>query len=595
MNPLAIKLNRLSNDFLMTVLTIVVISSLVLVAIGSYNTSKISKGFQEGITTDFQLQQLNGKISHYDEVLTMSARMAASTGDLSWKERYEAYEPLLIEAIDRAIELAPEAFGPLATQINAANTKLINLENRAFLLVEQNQPQEALSILFSDAYRAQKEDYGSGLREWAEALNEDINHNLSQYGDGLSLASGFSMVSFWVLMSAWVVVLRLTQRYVRRRAVAEQRLRQAKSQIEINHQELQASESALQAKAIALEAALLELQQTQVQIIQSEKMSSLGQLVAGIAHEINNPVNFIHANLEPIDQYTQDLLSLLSVYQTTYAEPTPEIKALSEDADIDFICEDMPKVIGSMKVGTDRIREIVLSLRNFSRSDEQGLKTVDIHEGIESTLLILQHRLKGSSDHPPICIHRDYEELPRVECYPGQLNQVFMNLIANAIDAIEDRAEATGGSADRETTEQAHLANAANNEGNNLESETTRDIMLGTSVFNKNQSQWIQISIADSGLGIPEPVQARIFDAFYTTKPVGKGTGMGLSISHTIITKKHGGSIVCRSFEGKGTEFIIQIPTLAIAHEKQPEHHVAPDYPDTSLEVIEVSASACPA
>ncbi|MFK8182806.1 MAG: sensor histidine kinase [Phormidesmis sp.] len=553
MNALATKLTRLSNDFLMTILTMAVIISLILVAIGSYNTTKISNGFQQGITTDFHLQALSGKISHYDEVLTMSARMAASTGNLSWQTRYEAYEPLLIEAIDNAIELAPNAYLPYAAQINTANLKLIDLENQAFSLVEKNQSQSALSLLFSDAYKAQKEAYGNGLQQWAKVLNSEINTNLTEYGQGLSMSSTFSMVSFGVLTVAWIVLLKLTNQYVQRRIIAEKKLRQAKAQLEMSHQELQVSEAALHNKAIALESALLELQQTQVQIIQSEKMSSLGQLVAGIAHEINNPVNFIHANLDPINEYTHDVLSLLSSYQTAYPSATPEIAEQAEATDIAFIQTDMPKIIQSMKVGTSRIREIVLSLRNFSRSDEQGLKTVDIHEGIESTLLILQHRLKDNTEHPPIHIHREYDELPLVECYPSQINQVLLNLLANAIDAIEDSGPETAG-----TREQNSKKDQPKN--------TQGSIRLSTSTFQQQNEQWIRISIADTGLGIPRNIQPRIFDAFYTTKPVGKGTGMGLSISHTVIHKKHGGSLSYRTFEGKGTEFIIQIPVVAAAH-----------------------------
>jgi len=534
MNRFANKLTKPFNDFLMTVLTVAVIGSLVLVAIGSHNISKVAEGFKVRIVTDFQLQQLSGQISHYDEILTMSARMAAATGDLSWQERYDAYEPLLSKAIEDTISLAPEVYAPYASQIGDANLRLINMETRAFELTKQNQAREALSVLFSESYKAQKEIYGTGLREWSQVLSEQVSQNLSDYGKDLSLSSAFSMVSFWVLTAAWVVLLKLANQYFHRRAIAEKKLRHAKHQIEVSHQELQVSQSTLENQACDLTSALFELQQTQVQIVQSEKMSSLGQLVAGVAHEINNPVNFIHANLEPIDEYTVDLLSLLSRYEQEHTNPSPELSEQAENVDIEFIKEDMPNIIRSMKVGTNRIRQIVLSLRNFSRSDEQGLKTVDIHEGIESTLLILQHRLKDSSNQPPVQVHRDYGELPKVECYPGQLNQVFMNLLANAIDALDDSAE-------------------ANN-------QSRGEITLKTSTFERAREQWVEVSVSDTGGGIPEDIQPHIFDAFYTTKPVGKGTGMGLSISHTIITKKHEGLLSCRSQRGEGTEFVIQIP-----------------------------------
>ena len=536
----------MSDNFLMPILTIAVIGSLILVAIGSFNTSTISKNFRYGITTDFELQSLNSQITYYDEVLTMSARMAASTGNLDWKERYDANEPLLIESIEQATELAPTAYAPFAVQIDEANLKLIDMEIAAFNLVSKGQSEQALEILFGESYNVQKGIYSSGLDQWSNLLDKQISTNLDKYGDGLALSSLFSSISFCLLTASWVALLILVSRYIRRRKVAEKKLRQANRQIELSHDELQMSESALQQKAVALEQTLKELQQAQVQIVQSEKMSSLGQLVAGVAHEINNPVNFIHANLEPIGEYSDSLLSVISSYQTHYPEPVAAIEEEIEDADIDFIKEDFPKILNSMQVGTDRIRQIVLSLRNFSRSDEQGLKSVDIHEGLESTLLILQHRIKENSDFSAIAIERDYGDLPKVDCYPGQLNQVFMNLLANAIDALDEAADAETSDGQR--------------------SRERGTISLRTSVFQEANAHWVEVSISDDGLGMPEEVQSRIFDAFYTTKPVGKGTGMGLSISHTVVTKKHEGKLLCQSAPGKGCEFVIQLPVVAAAN-----------------------------
>ena len=267
----------------------------------------------------------------------MSARMSATTGDLSWKKRYDAYEPMLIEAIDRAIELAPKTYELQAAQINTANLKLIEMESKAFELVSQNQPKQALIVLFGESYKAQKEIYGNGLRQWSKVLNAQIEKSLNEYGEGLALSSMFSGASFCILTAAWISLLIMVNQYIHRRKVAEKGLRQAKHQVEISHQELQHSEIALQQKAAVLERTLQELQQAQVQMVQSEKMSSLGQLVAGVAHEINNPVNFIHANLDPISEYAQSLLALVSSYQTHYPQPIPEIEAEIEQADLDFI------------------------------------------------------------------------------------------------------------------------------------------------------------------------------------------------------------------------------------------------------------------
>lgn len=292
-----------------------------------------------------------------------------------------------------------------------------------------------------------------------------------------------------------------------------------------------------------LKNALEELQRTQSQIIQSEKMSSLGQLVAGVAHEINNPVNFIHGNLEYMQEYTQDLLAIVQLYQQYNPNPAPEIQIAAEDIDLEFLQKDLPKMLSSMRIGTERIRQIVLSLRNFSRIDEAEFKSVDIHEGIDSTLMILQHRLKAKPEQPEIEVIKDYGTVPLVECYAGQLNQVFMNILVNAIDALEE--------------------NNAKRTYQEIE-ENSSQIQIRTSVVN---SIWLEVAIADNGVGISQEFQQRIFDPFFTTKPIGKGTGMGMSISYQIVTQKHGGKLECISTTGKGTEFIIQIPLRLKVHE----------------------------
>jgi signal transduction histidine kinase len=293
-------------------------------------------------------------------------------------------------------------------------------------------------------------------------------------------------------------------------------------------------ETQVEERTAQLSQTLRELKQTQAQLVQTEKMSSLGQLVAGVAHEINNPVNFIHGNLSYIGEYTKALIELLTLYQTEHIHPSDTLQEKIADLDLAFLMADLPKTLSSMQVGTDRIRQIVLSLRNFSRLDQSDLKSVDLREGIDSTLMILQHRLKGRPEHPEIKVIKSYNPLPLVECYAGAMNQVFMNLLSNAIDALEEMY------ADRPA-----------------EPENPAQIRIQTQVVDGDR---VEIRIADTGLGIEPETQARLFDPFFTTKPIGKGTGLGLSISYQIVAEQHGGSLKCLSSLGQGTEFVIEIP-----------------------------------
>ncbi len=290
---------------------------------------------------------------------------------------------------------------------------------------------------------------------------------------------------------------------------------------------------------------LQELQQAQARLIQSEKMSSLGQLVAGIAHEINNPVTFIDGNLNHAKNYIQDLLGLLQLYQKHYPEPHPEISAEAVAIDLEFLTQDLYKLLASMKTGSQRIRQIVLSLRNFSRLDESEFKQVDLHEGLENALLILQHRLQPGSDRAEIQVIKEYGELPKVECSPGELNQVFLNILANAVDAIEEGDRAAG------------IGNGASSSRPDSPAFSLPTIRIRTEVKNSN---WAVIRIADSGKGMTEDVRQKLFDPFFTTKPVGRGTGMSLSIGYQTVVEKHGGNMHCISAPGKGTEFILEIP-----------------------------------
>jgi signal transduction histidine kinase len=322
-------------------------------------------------------------------------------------------------------------------------------------------------------------------------------------------------------------------------------------------QALRQSESELRDKAEQLQEALDTLQKTQLKLIQTEKMSSLGQLVSGIAHEINNPVNFIYGNLTYAEEYAKQMLDLLELYRKYYPNSVEEIQNKIEEIDLAFIKVDLLKLLGSMQSGADRIRDLVISLRNFSRLDESELKLVDIHEGLDNTLLILQNQMIIKGTHQGIQVVKKYGKIPKIECYPGQLNQVFMNIISNGIDAIQQSIIKQ-----KETQNFAELSpeqTMINSEINLSKHQSYLPTIWITTEDIDSENEVI-IRVADNGLGMSEEAKKQLFNPFFTTKPVGKGTGLGLSISYQIIVEKHGGKIDCNSEPGKGTEFIISIP-----------------------------------
>lgn len=360
-------------------------------------------------------------------------------------------------------------------------------------------------------------------------VSADLNYSLMQ------------LQSFIGVVTLTILVLTAT---IAERTQAEAKLRFAFKELAETNEKLevrvQQRTEELYLKNATLQQTLTQLQRTQLQMLQSEKMSALGQMVAGIAHEINNPVNFIHGNLTYTERYIQDLLQVVQAYQLHYPDPPKTLQILLDEIHLTFLQADLTKLLRSMKIGSDRIRQIVLSLRNFSRLDEADFKAVDIHEGIENTLLILQHRFIGKHNLPDIEVVKHYGDLPLIECYPSQINQVFMNLLANAIDALEET-----------------IPQPVSEQGK----PQLRRIWIATRLTEDNR---VQIEIVDNGAGIPENVRSRIFDPFFTTKPVGKGTGLGLSISYQIITETHHGQLWCSSTPGRGTKFVIDIPVCQL-------------------------------
>ncbi len=399
--------------------------------------------------------------------------MAPETG--KFLAFYEAKTKRIVtdENIKNKLEIGEIAYCPDGSSC----TRILNIENRRWLLQLRLTPEYINPLIF-----------------WRSLTV-------------LILGTILTLVATLYLMSLWNYTARIEKVAAERRAKSQQ-----------------------------LEQTLQELQQTQTQLIQQEKMSSLGLLVAGIAHEVNNPISFIYGNIHYASAYSRDLLELVKLYQKHYLYPPSEISEYLENIDFEFLSKDLPQLLSSMKIGADRIVQIVQSLRNFSRLDESEMKPVNIHEGIDSTLLILQSRLKATGSCPSIEIVKNYSNLPLVECYAGQLNQVFMNILANAIDALEsyhlDRGPA------------AAKANPI-------------AIAITTEYSSPDR---IIVRISDNGPGMAENVKKRLFDPFFTTKPVGKGTGLGLSISYKIVVEKHKGTLRCDSTPGLGTEFSIEIP-----------------------------------
>lgn len=310
---------------------------------------------------------------------------------------------------------------------------------------------------------------------------------------------------------------------------------------------LRQSEMRERDKAVQLERALEELKHTQTELIQTEKMSGLGRMVAGIAHEINNPISFIHGNVDYAENYVRDLLRLIDLYQQTYPCPSETIQQLIDEIDLDFVMEDLKRLLTSMRMGSERISQIVLSLRIFSRLERSDIKPTDLHEGIETTLMILRHRLAAVGNRVEIEVVKQYGNLPKVTCHAGQLNQVFMNILSNAIDALEERANNAGKFPDppRISIETELIQRQAN-------ASSEIDCLAET--------DRVTIRIADNGLGVSEDERAHVFDPFFTTKPVGRGTGLGLAICYQIVVERHAGHLTCQSLPEGGTEFIIELP-----------------------------------
>lgn len=399
-----------------------------------------------------------------------------------------------------------------------SHSGLINTDSSSNLLTP---PSPAVKAMYFEAplyLDKQVRQYMAQIKELVQVPDAELKPDNPHLLYIIAAASGELLQAFDAVVSQYQQESEIEQLEVNLR------------QVEL-YQESCAARAESEAQTTELNQTLRELKEAQVQLFHSEKMSSLGELMASIVHEINNPVSFIYGNLSHVEIYTQDLLHLLRLYQENYPNPSEEIQDQIEEMELDFLLEDLPKVMSSMQMGSDRIREIVKSMQNFSRSDNTNMTLCDLHDSIDSTVLILRNRLNPQKNRRDIDIVKDYGKLPLVECYAGQLNQVFMNLISNAIDALEEAAEE--------------------------KPDTLLKIYVRTELAENDR---VRVRISDTGSGISPQVKERMFEQFFTTKKIGKGTGLGLSIVYKILVENHLGILRCESEPGKGTEFIIELP-----------------------------------
>jgi|GEM_PF-3246871 signal transduction histidine kinase len=379
---------------------------------------------------------------------------------------------------------------------------------------------------------------------------EEVIQLIIQVGIIAALISGSILI--WSLSLKQQVNIRtykLQQEIIERREI-EKALRQSEAREREKAQSLAKTLEELEDTQAKLTQYIKKLKTTQLQVIQSEKMSALGQMMAGINHEINNPLGFLAGNLNQLEEYLQDLIEYLNLYQQQFPHPGSGIEQKAEEIEIDYILEDLPEMFIAMQVGIKRIQDISTSMRIFSRGDQDQKVLFNLHEGIDSTLLILKHRLKASDQRPEIEVIRHYGNIPDLTGFPGQLNQVFMNIIANGIDVFDE------------------MSTVSLNQGMN---NPNYQITILTEVDELKQQ--IIIKIKDNGLGMSEVVKAQIFNHLFTTKAVGKGTGLGLSIAYQIIHENHGGTIICHSKIGQGTEFVITLPINSISQNPEEISH----------------------
>ncbi len=520
--------NRLKSNPIVTVFLTILLTFLLFFPLG-LNSWHSYQNFNRVIASDLKLQKLMGTIVYLDEVLTMSAQMNAATGETRWEQRYKSLESQLDAAIKETIQLAPDAHDASVSAItDAANLKLVEMEYQSFEWVRQGDREKAVALLRGPSYGSQKQLYADGTQKTTIAINQRIEQNQAKFSHGLLVSAIVSIGSLGILMPLWLIILRMLNRYLTD-------LQSTRRSLQLLNEDLEAR---VADRTAELTKTLNDLQQMQLTVVQVEKMSGLGNLVAGVAHEINNPIGFLNGSVHHAQAYITDLLAHLHLYEQQDIQ-SDIIRDHAEMIELDFVRSDLPKLLSSMSGAIDRTKLISTSLRTFSRADLEHPLDANLHEGIDSTILILKYRLQGNEHRPGIKIELNYGKIPVVSCFPGKLNQVFMNILANAIDIFDEAAQIQSFS-----TIQSQI------------------ITINTALV----SQQVHITIADNAGGMSEEVKAKIFDHLFTTKTVGKGTGLGLAIAKQIIVETHGGDLRVDSELGQGTVFTIEIPVAPQPH-----------------------------
>ena len=483
------------------------------------------------VRTELQIRSLAGRIIQLDEVLTMSARMNAASGDLKWEERYRHFDPELTADIDALIALAPEAFvGDAARATNEANKALVAMENQSFDDVRSGRRDAAMGLLNGTAYDNEKRNYAHGMELISKAIGERAGTMLAAQRLRLTILLGLSIALWVFLIAVWMRIAFLIRHFLRNTNEAERMLSEANADLE---QRVQRRTSQLLDANEVLRRETEERLRIEVELQQAQKLEAVGRLASGVAHEINTPVQFVSDSVRFVRDAFADVTALLAKYDaivgsTSAGSPLAALEGhlarAREEADLQYLLDNVPTALDRSVDGLGRVADIVRSMKEFAHPDQREMRSIDLNQAILSTLTMARSEYKHVAD-----IETDLGELPHVRCHAGEVNQVILNIVINAAHAIGDAVAKT-------------------------------DRKGRITVRTSREGESVVISIGDTGNGIPEDIRDRIFDPFFTTKEVGKGSGQGLAMAHAVVTAKHHGTLTFESRVGRGTTFFVRLP-----------------------------------